>query len=877
MRIFVWLICVLVMNPVFSQTERDSIDYQSLAGLTLEEALKSLYTNHEINFSYNPDAIEGIRINSVPASITNTDGFLEWALAETRLTFEFISNTYVIFPKSEKEAKPSETEMFSINGRVLDKSTKESLPFASIVIPGTQITATSNTDGKFILMNIPSDTLAVNITYLGYMPLEISLIGKSANVELLCELTSQERRLPQVQILSPSHEILEIDERPGHITFDPAKISNLPNLGENDVFSALRKLPGIRGGIDASSGLKIRGGASDQNLVMFDGITVYHVDHFYGFLSAFNTNVIKNIQIDKGGYTAKYGGRTSGVVNITGIDGNKVNPSLMVEVSSLSASIEAELPIVANKASVVFSYRRSFTDIIQSRNYKNLFNNIYNSSIPAAGNANLNVFDGNNEPDYVFNDLNAKVHFIPSQKDEIALSYYQGSDDLTMKFDGSTQNLRRISEDQTTWGNRGGSVKWSRMWNRRLFTYGNYGISSYKSQLDAGDSYFFMNSDTLLSRIFYMQRNEVNDHTLRLDNTWTINSKSRLDFGYWNSLYEIKHQAQNQNEIIRDSRTKGRMPALYAELTHEIGKWKFTPGIRGSHFVKELYLDPRLSLTYSLNGKMSFKGAYGIFHQNIRRLNERSLYLSIPETWVLSGNSTVPVLESHHYILGFLYSANDWQFDLEGYHKYETGTVDYLFPEFGFATGDLSEFTIGGSRKILGVDALIKRAFLNQYILLTYTYLDSKTKYDDVNGGAYFTSSGTSTHELNLVYSYEFKKWDFSAAFVVASGEVFTPVLGTYIIIDSNGDQEQVLEMGAINSERLNAYHRLDLGVNYSIPLKRGMFQVGASVYNVFNSRSTKFMDYYQIPVEGSEFYNLGQRNVQSLGITPSVFIKLKI
>src|SRR5690606_2204944 len=175
---------------------------------------------------------------------------------------------------------------------------------------------------------------------------------------------------------------------------------------------------------------------------MFDGITVYHVDHFYGFLSAFNTNVIKNIQIDKGGYTAAYGGRTSGVVNITGIDGNKVNPTLMVDISSLSASVEAELPIVPNKASLVFSYRRSFTDIIQSRNYKNLFNNIYNSSIPAAGSGNTNVFDGSSEPDYVFSDLNAKVHFIPSIKDEIALSYYQGSDDLNMKFDGNSQNLR---------------------------------------------------------------------------------------------------------------------------------------------------------------------------------------------------------------------------------------------------------------------------------------------------------------------------------------------------------------------------------------------------------------------------------------------------
>src|SRR5690554_2553672 len=501
MRIFAWSICFLIMNPVFSQIASDSIDYESFSGFTLEEALQSLYTNHEINFSYNPDAIQGIHVGEVPEYIKDTAGFLGWVLENSELDFEYISNTYVIFPKSEVERDAAESQSFSLNGKVFDKLTKESLPFASIVILGTGSTTTSNTDGKFTLMNVPSDTATIKITYLGYMPLEISLKNHPAGTELVCELIRQERRLPPVQILAPSHEILQIGERSSHLTFDPTKISVLPNLGENDVFWALRKLPGIRGGIDASSGLKIRGGASDQNLVMFDGITVYHIDHFYGFLSAFNTNIIKNIQIDKGGYTAKYGGRTSGVVNITGIDGNKVNPSLTVDVSSLSSSVEAELPIVANKASLVFSYRRSFTDIFQSRNYKNLFNNIYNSSIPAAGGSNRNVFDGSSEPTYVFSDLNAKVHFIPSKKDEIALSYYQGSDDLTMKFDGNTENLRRISEDQTTWGNKGGSVKWSRMWNKRLFTYGNYGISSYKSHLDAGDSYFFIDSDTLLSRI----------------------------------------------------------------------------------------------------------------------------------------------------------------------------------------------------------------------------------------------------------------------------------------------------------------------------------------------------------------------------------------
>src|SRR5690606_13308965 len=256
-----------------------------------------------------------------------------------------------------------------------------------------------------------------------------------------------------------------------------------PNLGENDVFSALRRMPGIRGGLDASSGLKIRGGASDQNLGMFDGITVYHVDHFYGFLSAFNTNVIKNIQIDKGGYSAKFGGRVSGIVNITGIDGNKVNPGLIAEVTTLSANVRAELPLVPEKASLVFAYRRSFTDVLHSTTYKNLFNNIFNSSIPTTDNNTIDAFSGSEKPDYAFSDLNAKVNFMPSTKDVISVSYYQGSDDVKINFEGRRENLTRKAVDDTNWGTRGGSLKWSRKWNTRFFTYANYGISRYKSDL----------------------------------------------------------------------------------------------------------------------------------------------------------------------------------------------------------------------------------------------------------------------------------------------------------------------------------------------------------------------------------------------------------
>lgn len=877
MRLIACVVCFFVVTTCWSQTaESDTVDFQNLSGLSLVDALKYLDRNHQIKFSYNPDALENIVVPEIPDTISTVKSFLELCIARTGLDYDYLADTHILFPVPPPPK--SKRKNISVNGIVIDKISRESLPFASIIVPGTKLSTTSNSDGKFTLMNIPGDSLEIQISYLGYMPFKISLIDQVTGKVIICEMTPQQRSLPSVDVVANIRPLININATPSQFTFNPTQISNLPNLGESDVFSALRRMPGIRGGLDASSGLKIRGGASDQNLVMFDGITVYHVDHFYGFLSAFNTNVIKNIQIDKGGYSAKFGGRVSGIVNITGIDGNKVNPGLIAEVTTLSANVRAELPLVPEKASLVFAYRRSFTDVLHSTTYKNLFNNIFNSSIPTTDNNTIDAFSGSEKPDYAFSDLNAKVNFMPSTKDVISVSYYQGSDDVKINFEGRRENLTRKAVDDTNWGTRGGSLKWSRKWNTRFFTYANYGISRYKSDLEAEDSYFFMNSDTLFSRIFYMQHNKVNDNTLRLDNTFEINSKTRLDFGYWNSHYEITVQAQNQNNIVQDSTSDARLQAVYGELTRELGKFSLTGGVRASYYkpTDEYLIEPRISFTYPFSDAFQIKGAYGIFHQIIRRLNERSLYLSIPETWTLAGDKTVPVLKSDHYVLGFLYTKDFWKLDVEGYHKYESGAVDFLLPEFGFATGDLNQFNIGGNRMILGIDVMLMRSFKKKNVMLNYSYIDSKSKYAGVNNDAYFPSSGIARHELNAVYSFEIKRWDFSIALVMGSGERYTPVLGTFVVTLPNGEEQQYVSLGGLNSEQLDWYHRLDIGVNYTLPLKKGVFEVGASIYNVYNNLGIKYIDYYQIPHDGTNVFSLGQRDILSLGFTPSLFLKVK-
>jgi hypothetical protein len=670
---------------------------------------------------------------------------------------------------------------------------------------------------------------------------------------------------------------LEINQTISELTFNPSQISTLPNLGENDVFSALRRLPGIGVGQDAESGLRIRGGQTDQNLVMFDGISVYHVDHLFGFFSAFNSNVIKNIRVNKGGVDARFGGRSSGVIDITGIDGNKVNPSLQAEATMLSANFLLELPVVKNKASLIFAYRRAFTDIIQSPTYQNIFNNIFNSSLPNTSQNNTDVFDGNNVPDYFFSDLNAKFNFKPSEKDGISLSYYQGRDDLGITFQGSLDDLNRITNDQTNWGNRGGSIKWSRKWNPKLFTYAIYGVSRYSSELEAEET-FLAQADTFSQR-FFEQKVDVNDNTFRLDNNYEINKSTSLEFGWWNTFNRITSRAQDQAQILRDSTISAISNSVYAQIRKRIHATEINIGLRATLYSRDdrLYPEPRISVSHAINDKLKVKAAYGLFNQMIRRLNQRSLYFSIPETWTLSGDNTIPVLQSTHYILGLQFESNGWETSIEGYHKSETGVVEYLFPEFGIPTGELDQFAIDGTRRIWGTDLLVKKSINQQNLMFGYTFISSRSEYEGINGNRSFPSPGVSNHEFSLIYNLEYKRWDFSAGFVLANGVPYTPVLGTFIVTTPNGEEQQFVTIGGINSERVDWYHRLDVSASYVIPLKKGILQLGASVYNVYNNLAVQYIDYFQIPREDSEFYDLGQRDILSLGITPSLFLKLKI
>ena len=247
----------------------------------------------------------------------------------------------------------------------------------------------------------------------------------------------------------------------------------LPSLGEKDIFRTFQLMPGISAANENSSGLYVRGGTPDQSLVLYDGITIYNVEHLFGFFSAFNSNAIKDIQLYKGGFDAKHGGRLSSVVEITGRDGSPNKFGAMADISLMSANLYMELPL-GNKITFLAAGRRSW----QSPFYNAIYNKTTGNKTSQVGDKpdGMGMPDGDNKTNFkaYFYDLNAKLTYKPTSRDIISVSFYNGKDDLDNSFQPEfaygSKYISIDNVDKTEWGNTGVAGKWSHNCSRKLYS-----------------------------------------------------------------------------------------------------------------------------------------------------------------------------------------------------------------------------------------------------------------------------------------------------------------------------------------------------------------------------------------------------------------------
>lgn len=772
----------------------------------------------------------------------------------------------------------------TISGIVKDKESGETLPFANVFVKDTNIGTTTNEDGFFTLFNVPSETSTLQVQYIGYKVEILVLNQEIVNNKIIILLIPDDNQLDEVVVSNdPGQQIVKMNKNVSQISLSPKKLASIPNLGEKDIFRAIQLIPGVSGTNESSSGLYVRGGTPDQNLVLLDGFTVYHVDHFYGFFSAFNSGAIKDIQLYKGGFPAEYGGRISSVMDLTGKTGNSNKFSLSAGLSLVSANATLEIPI-GDKANLLIAGRRSYTDILKSGLYNSIFD-LYNDSNQTNGNSlpNFNGFQQNQtQPTFYFYDLNTKFSYKPSDKDIISISIYNGEDNLDSSREnqntfGSGTEERIINsdiEDLLNWGNWGSSFRWARQWSDKLYTNVVGAYSNYFSQRKRiNDISIQLIDTTTTNKSGLIEDNNLNDYTLRIHNEYKINSKHSLEFGGQLTKNEVDYNySLNDSISVINQKDKGLIKTVYIQ-----NKWSPTEklniigGIRTTHFdvTNELYYEPRLSGSYQLNNKVKLKGAWGKYYQFVNRIVREDVTQGSRDFWLLANKENSPISFSQHLILGTSYEVDDWLFDVEYFEKEMTGLTEFsLRFQSALGTDPNDQLFFEGTGISRGVDFLIQKKVGKYTGWLGYTLSEVVHTFPDLSNSPFY-SLNDQRHEFKIVNVLKAGRWDLGATWVYGSGKPYTAPNGLYTITLLDGKETEYVSIGEKNGLRIDPYHRLDLSATYNFNLGSGKGEMGLSIFNLYNKANTWYNEFEVVDNQVTE------TNVNYIGFTPSLFFNV--
>ena len=794
------------------------------------------------------------------------------------------------------------TELSLIGGKINDINSGESLPYAKVTIKDTNRTTTANQDGSFTILNIPVGSILV-INKMGYESKEIKVSSDTKRLIINLYKLEKDSLIEDVVVVGSVNSNMMQQSGISQFSLSPDLTRSLPNLGEQDIFRSMQLLPGVSGSNESSSGLVVRGGTIDQNLVLFDDFTVYHVDHVFGFFSAFNNNAIKDVQFYKGGFGAKYGGRMSSVVDITGKDGNTEQFGIGASVSLLSTNAVVEQPFADGAGSFILTGRKSY----QSDLYNDILESVTGENQNAqAGTSTPGQFALGRfsiEPESYFYDMNAKLTYRLPNDDKFSISFYNGADELdnSRDVDGNA-DISRLCElfdgngpfggtfceeeisfavgtiDLSEWGNTGISAKYSHQWNDRLDT--NFVISaseyfSYRDRLiNTQVIYEDSDDEPTTGESSSNEDNQLDDFTVKIENDYYLNQWNTLSFGLQYTQQNIDFSLIQNGDLVLETKNEGATSTVYIEDEIVINALTVIPGLRVSKYSinDEVYTEPRLSISYELNDTTQLRAAFGDYHQFALSVARQSIEEGPRNFWTLADGETVPVSKSSHFILGATHYVGNYNFNIELFHKEYEGLSEFTQQTRPIRNEDGTGLTLileqefhTGSGTASGVELFLQKNIGDLTGWVGYTFSEVIYDFPTVSDTTYFADQDA-TNEFKTVLMYRWGDWDLASTFIYATGRPYTEVLG--VVEDTF---PPTYEVGAKNDLRYDDYHRLDLSFTYNFS-RRGLDgQAGLSIFNLYDRKNQWYTEYEIIEGE------ILETEITYRGFTPSLFFKVDL
>ena len=883
---------LVIINLVFSSTCFAQNFNLSVNQQPLSEILKDLSEKHEAKIAYDSELASKIIVSGNFSGATLKE-LIEKIIVDSNLDLVIINEVLVIRPKRivetepEEKVKPPPPLEFKLLGVVRDEKTLERLPYATIAIAGTNRGTTTNSDGYFSIITQQADSLNLIISYLGYQPTKISLVPKNQKEQIKIDLTTQENVIETAVIVKHQPDIVATESSPGMIRWNSNRNTDMPSMNGLDIAAPLQLLPGIDGTTESLSGLLIRKSTSDKNLFVFDGFTIYHIDHFFGAFTSFNAKSVKDIRVFKGGFDAQWGGRASSVIEITGKTGNSNSLSVDAGADLLSTDILLEGPM-GKKFTFLVAARRSFTDFFRSNVYYQFLESARSDILLASKNYPAFLRTDEDEPNFVYSDFNTKISYKPTEKDNLSLTAFSGTD--RMRLDRET-GYQTLSED-SDWGNGGVGFRWSRQWNSKFYHTFTAGTSRYHLNFEHTD--YTLKKRQNSSIIDTVQRyiytlNELNDINISWNNSLKLNERNTLEFGLQTNGVNIKLDEEikhitNDIPIIDTVRTRDNKmfhSTIWSQYTYSSGIVKSLKfGVRASHYgpTDKNYLEPRVQASVEFAKNSFLKFSAGKYYQFINQIVTYSAY-NFQRAWVISDGDRFPVVSANHLIGGVITKLPAGiTVDVEFYKKkMENITLlQTVYKRVGNGAGgnriQEQQVYYNITNNVKGMDLLLHKEFPSAQVWLAYTLSRSTNIAETVNRGNPYPAFDDQLHEVKLAGTAKWRGWGIAFATIYGSGKPWDEILFTNTLQISS-DYEK-------NSNRLPAYFRTDLGVNYTKKFSRGEVKAGVNVFNILNRENILARPYAISDTPVIDFLQTGTplvyNDLYGMGIAQSVFVNFK-
>jgi len=758
-------------------------------------------------------------------------------------------------------------EKFTISGFMRDSLTTESLISATVYNKANMVGTSTNQYG-FYSLTLPTGDVELIYSYVGYHTQTLNFhLRRDTMINL--NLTGS-IHLQEVAINASKTSPIQETTQMSVINVPVAQIKSLPTvMGETDIIKVLQMMPGIQSGNENRSGLHVRGGSPDQNLILLDGVPIYNISHPIGYFSLFNGDAINNIETYKGGFPARYGGRASSVIDISMKEGNMKKFHGEVSIGT-SGKFTFEGPIVKNRTSFIITGRRSLYDIVNGRmiNHANQTGQeVYISGIDT----NFPVGEGKiNRILNYFYDLTAKINHKFSDKDRIYLSAYIGDDKFafTLDYKYEDKGLNVSGSDRLRsglqWGNFMTTFRWNHIFTNRLFSNTTLSYSRYRDQFTNGKNSKRTISKNITIRDFYELQNNsgINDWIGKISFDYLPSPAHYVRFG----VGAIYHTYNPGTISISDTTGNTNYGAAkryaweystYVEddirLTERL---KTNVGLHWSEFsIGERFYSiwqPRISVRYLISQQFSAKVSYSRMAQFINLVSV-SLNSISRDFWVPSTELLHPQ-KAEQIVFGLAQICKEgYEFSLEGYYKTITDVLDYKEGS-GLLNmdEDWEQKLIQGTGRSYGTEVFIqkKKGTFTGWVGYTLSWTDRH--FEELNGGRRFPYKFDRRHDLSIAFmqryerfnnKHRLRKYDFSAAWTFGSGYCVTLPVGIvdagHPILHGLGSTGKYYTYSDRNGYRMNPYHRLDLSFAFIHQFKGGGEQRWViSVYNAYNRKN---------------------------------------